>query len=461
MKRNKINRIACPSLVTLAVAVFTLPVQADLLLYEPFDYAVGTGLGGDQGGTAAQPVGYTNASSGTAWSAHQVGAEYNSAEDALLTAGSLSYANLATAGNSVNHGSGAAGAQSKYATAINLPTPINRPASGTSSVYMSFLVRQNSFVQNTPVTEPPTAPGPGNRFGFAEFSANTITPNGLALNADAQSNSTVAMPGTVWMRPDITSAAEGTPEPSTHTQFGVGKSSGDGINAAGTATWQRDNDVQANPLNDQGSTRQGAEKVPWQNQTYFIVAKYTFNDPIWDARMDPFATPGTRNSQEDSVSIFINPLPADLGDNAGEASAAMTALYSATGGVGGLTADSNTIASFVLLGHRQGTGGANNNTSAAYSFDELRIGTTWADVTPTAAAGQPGDHNDDGYVDAADYVAWRKLNIGGPGGYDDFYENFGEPPSGSAGGGAIPEPSGFVLLGATVLFAAIRRRTAR
>jgi hypothetical protein len=136
----------------------------------------------------------------------------------------------------------------------------------------------------------------------------------------------------------------------------------------------------------------------------------------------------------------------------------MTALYSATGGVGGLTADSNTIASFVLLGHRQGTGGANNNTSAAYSFDELRIGTTWADVTPTAVAGQPGDHNDDGFVDAADYVVWRKLDIDGPDGYEDFYENFGEPASGGAGG-AIPEPSAFVLLGATVLFLASRRRT--
>jgi hypothetical protein len=75
-----------------------------------------------------------------------------------------------------------------------------------------------------------------------------------------------------------------------------------------------------------------------------------------------------------------------------------------------------------------------------------------------AVVDQPGDHNSDGIVDAADYVAWRKLNIDGEAGYNDFVANFGESLSGS-GGGQVPEPTA-LLLGvlATGAMLAIRRR---
>jgi hypothetical protein len=61
--------------------------------------------------------------------------------------------------------------------------------------------------------------------------------------------------------------------------------------------------------------------------------------------------------------------------------------------------------------------------------------------------GLEGDHNGDGVVDAADYVAWRKdpnNNGGDPGGYNAFVENFGE--SGGGGAGAVPEPSSVALV---------------
>jgi len=69
-----------------------------------------------------------------------------------------------------------------------------------------------------------------------------------------------------------------------------------------------------------------------------------------------------------------------------------------------------------------------------------------------AANCSKSDHNGDGVVDAADYVAWRKLNIDGAQGYDDFVENFGEPSPG-AGGGAVPEPSATVLMLIAMFFA--------
>jgi hypothetical protein len=67
------------------------------------------------------------------------------------------------------------------------------------------------------------------------------------------------------------------------------------------------------------------------------------------------------------------------------------------------------------------------------------------EIIRAAPPGQPGDHNKDGKVDAADYVAWRKIPDafgGDPGGLNTWRENFGE---GSAGGsGVVPEPSTFV-----------------
>jgi hypothetical protein len=61
---------------------------------------------------------------------------------------------------------------------------------------------------------------------------------------------------------------------------------------------------------------------------------------------------------------------------------------------------------------------------------------------------QEGDHNKDGNVDAADYVAGRKLPDlfgGDPAWYEAFEENFGEPGLGNSGG-PVPEPASLSLL---------------
>ncbi len=73
--------------------------------------------------------------------------------------------------------------------------------------------------------------------------------------------------------------------------------------------------------------------------------------------------------------------------------------------------------------------------------------------------GLSGDHNEDGVVDAADYVAWRKLNTNGEQGYTDFRTQFGQTAPGSGGGGQVPEPGAAVLvLIATLAVAGCRRR---
>ena len=98
-------------------------------------------------------------------------------------------------------------------------------------------------------------------------------------------------------------------------------------------------------------------------------------------------------------------------------------------------------------------------------------------VLSVVAPGVAGDYNDNGAVDAADYVVWRKQLVSNPGqtlpndatlgvDFDDYITwraNFGNStPSGAAA--AVPEPASALLAGLlTVLmvFGRIRFATRR
>jgi hypothetical protein len=84
-------------------------------------------------------------------------------------------------------------------------------------------------------------------------------------------------------------------------------------------------------------------------------------------------------------------------------------------------------------------------------------------VSPPSV-GIPGDHNKDGAVNAADYVVWRKTNIDGAQGYNDWRTNFGRTSgSGSSLGSssAVPEPTSALLAIVTGLGLAGFRRIGR
>jgi len=75
------------------------------------------------------------------------------------------------------------------------------------------------------------------------------------------------------------------------------------------------------------------------------------------------------------------------------------------------------------------------------------VGGTGNDVLLNlVAAGLTGDHNGDGVVDAADYVAWRKSNINGGQGYSDWMSSFGEPAAGAADNLQVPEPQAWIMM---------------
>jgi hypothetical protein len=79
----------------------------------------------------------------------------------------------------------------------------------------------------------------------------------------------------------------------------------------------------------------------------------------------------------------------------------------------------------------------------------------------TTGGGLPGDYNNNGRVDAADYVTWRKnpaAHGGNPAGYNTWRMNFGRTAgSGLGAGSAVPEPAGFVFFVVSALLLFVRR----
>jgi len=71
---------------------------------------------------------------------------------------------------------------------------------------------------------------------------------------------------------------------------------------------------------------------------------------------------------------------------------------------------------------------------------------------------QPGDYNQDGTVDAADYIVWRKVD-GTQAGYDTWRENFGVTLPGSGGGSnQVPEPTCALPIIAAAMSGYVARR---
>jgi hypothetical protein len=118
---------------------------------------------------------------------------------------------------------------------------------------------------------------------------------------------------------------------------------------------------------------------------------------------------------------------------------------------------------------------------AALSADGLKLfdaAAQWVAATP-AAPPIPGDFNDDGKVDAADYVVWKQnegANINlpgdttadaivGPAQYSLWQANFGNPPGSGAAQNAVavPEPKAalLALLGTVGISRRIMRRARR
>jgi hypothetical protein len=68
----------------------------------------------------------------------------------------------------------------------------------------------------------------------------------------------------------------------------------------------------------------------------------------------------------------------------------------------------------------------------------------------------PGDYNHDGFINAADYVLWRKSD-GSPEGYNEWRANFGSTSGGGSFSTVVPEPAVGSLLAIAVVLSALVR----
>lgn len=116
------------------------------------------------------------------------------------------------------------------------------------------------------------------------------------------------------------------------------------------------------------------------------------------------------------------------------------------------------VGSLVLNSSMQANGKTYGSSASAAMIknDEFFSGTGLVTV------GLLGDYNDDSRVDGADYVYWQK-NDGTALGYSVWRANFGNTAPGSGSklnglGGAVPEPTAFVLIAVGIAAATLRRQ---
>jgi autotransporter-associated beta strand protein len=126
------------------------------------------------------------------------------------------------------------------------------------------------------------------------------------------------------------------------------------------------------------------------------------------------------------------------------------------------TGTPDTIDSLFIDGVSQPAGIWGAEGSGAPFTSPLITGTGRLEVARFIPPTLAGDFNDDGRVDAADYIVWRKMD-GTPSGYNDWRTNFGSSSPGAGSGSAlrensaVPEPSVVVMLFVGIVGVVARR----
>jgi hypothetical protein len=347
-------------------------------LYEPFAYTAGERLGG----AGTNPVGKV-APNGQTWITRSPATDgtYDTNRDTLITAGNLSYPGLApSVGNSVRYGSSNVTSLTTYPYTDAIAVPGGPYTAG--SVYYSMIVRFHSPIPTVSAA----------RTCYAALSEDTAIPATDAGYSVPTAGGTgnIPLPAGAWIR------YSGT----TQYHLGAGKQNTDGLGtSAGSPAWQS---ATAYP-NQQGEVAGAGQDFATidsnLHQPYFIVLKYTFKPD---------------STSDDTVSLWVNPAATTLGHDDGEWLAGVSggSYYSATNCYTTAPIDAQTygIQSFLLIGDNQPA--SRWDKSIDLSLDELRIGTTWADVTPVPPPPAPQIISIAGAGTTSVTVTWTNVEIG-------------------------------------------------
>lgn len=414
-------RMSCICLAALGVAVLPSLSLADLLLYEPFDYSIGSSLIGQSN---------TYVSSNPTWN---LTGTYESGPGPTLVQGdatdnlnSLSIPGLTTAaGNAATLSNLPADKTNTAAPRIafaNNTTIVKNIVDPTqtagTTVYYSLMLRVD-----------PSSTDVGNTGASGSGSANTGTNQGIWFagfnnNVGSQSGALTGVAAALTMHEILDT--DGNPT----GNFSLGVT--DNVN--GTA-----NNAQYRTFDDSKPFSKGS--------TILVVASYTFG--------------GTASQGSDTANLWINP---DIG-TFGQSAPVTTPDFTDTTNVSGIGVAGSPyqIASFFV---RQ-----NQFDPSLMTIDEVRVGTTWADVTPRDSSLITGDTNLDGVLDYQDFqnlnngltnnlTGWANGDLNGDGvvNADDFaifQYNFAlygtnTPP--------VPEPAAIALLAAVGLLPIRARR---
>lgn len=396
------------TIITLLVACVASPASAELVFYEGFDYAVGE--------TPTSLNGQTHLPSGNQW----LKPTAPSGDYSVVGPTSVGYPGLPEpTGNSASVPRGTSGGGGNGQVRITIPGQPYARADG-GSLFFSFTLQMTNWVNfATDVGDSGAKSESGRRGGFVAgfFGGPASTTTAMSLGQS------FAAP--IYIRRQVDYSAIGT-DGTPGAQTGLYEI---GIQKRATAQGLFDPVLQ----NSRGVIYD--ETVSYAvGQTVLIVGEYKFVDT-------------EINQVSDIARLWVNPTP---GDFAAEATPTVADDVIGSPNIqGGLP-----LASFHLRN--------DTNLPGNVLIDELRIGTTFADVIPAGPAGLPGDFNDNQIVDGNDFLVWQRGESPTAFSLADLQawkDNFGSVAVQPAVG-AVPEPTAAALavLGGVGLLSFVRRR---
>jgi hypothetical protein len=395
-------------LAALMATFVASPARAAVILYDGFDYTVEQRI-----------IGQVNPITSTPWIDPSSPAQPETAagngtadiDPQVIVSGSVGYSGLAT---STGH-------------SLAIPRGIPRPTSGTPNIgthaniarivmptknvgntvdgklYYSFTLQQdNIFIETDANARADYALG-----GFlAGFHAGPLSPTS---QTGMQTAGTYG--GQIRIRRQLDFSIDPLGLQTDKFEFGLVKN-----NAAGASTVVEWDETQAFDIN---------------SGPILVVGSYHFIGNTIAGETD------------DEVKLWLNPTP-------GETEGAAT--LASTEGTDPQISSFYNLRSFWLRSDRAFPGD--------FIIDELRIGDTFADVTPAGPAGVDGDFNVDGAVDGTDILLWQRgespngLEVGD---LQLWMDNFGTGAGAAAFASVIPEPATGVLATIAALSAAWAR----